>query len=375
MCLYSQGTAKYAEETEMCDSSTLNAHEQGHMADLWRCQHQKTHLMKRNSDLKLALNNCEDANADLEKKNSALKKQIKGMEPLVKDLGQLMAEIGQVRAALTENETANISLKAWICKLRKDNEALKDHVETSSIEKSDNLLAKDMDKRRIANMTLHAQALQKQLEVTRMKIKEEDEMMLQKDFVIDQKKASIDEMINVGQDLKRRSRDLKTQLDSSSQHGGLSGQEGSRTSGGHCTAVSRNYLSLAEEFSLLPGFQVVVDKEVKVLETSGLQIETTNLSETVNEELKQEGEVTNEKVTAVDLTEVSALGNSASHCNTHWLSKAWTSCKRGALVGVSFGLGIMLPFCMMGVAMTSSSFMSTDAHQAILQHSAFLPPF
>lgn len=46
-----------------------------------------------------------------------------------------------------------------------------------------------------------------------------------------------------------------------------------------------------------------------VVETTRLQKETTDLSEVVSEELKQEGKVTIEKMAAGDLTAVSALGN------------------------------------------------------------------
>lgn len=58
------------------------------------------------------------------------------------------------------------------------------------------------------------------------------------------------------QDLRKRAQDLKGQLGLPAHHGGLSGQGGFMTSGGQYPADARNCLSLAEEFSLLPGFQV-----------------------------------------------------------------------------------------------------------------------
>ncbi|XP_048091701.1 uncharacterized protein LOC125289073 isoform X2 [Alosa alosa] len=364
-----QGTTTYAEDKNDVGCSTdVDAHVKGCFVDLWR---QKDHLIKKNADLKQALNTCEDANSELDNENCALKKQIKSMEHLVKGLGQVRVEMDSIRAALAEKEMISCGLQVWISKLQKENEALKDHLETSTNEKSDNLLAKEMDKSHTKNLTVHVQALQQQLELTRMKIAEKDEIMLNKDFVIDQTKASIDEMIGVGQDLKKKANDLKRQLELALEHGEVSGEDSSMTSDGHPTGATRNHLSVAQEFSLLSGFQESFDKEVKATETVSLQKETTDLTEDAVKELKEEGEVIIHKGAARDLTEVSESGNS-----TPWLNQVWTSCKRGALLGVSFGLGAVLPFCLLGVAMTScSNFMSTDAHQAILQHGAFLPPF
>ncbi|XP_062372765.1 uncharacterized protein LOC134060164 [Sardina pilchardus] len=355
------GTVMYAEEkNEITCSSDVDVHVKGRFVDLWR---QKDHLLKKNAILKQSLNTCEDANAELHNENSAIRKQIKSMEHSVRGLSQVRAEMDIIRAALAEKEMTNCGLKVWISKLQKKNEALKDHLETSTNERSDNLLAKEMDKKDQKKLTLHVLALQQQLELTRMKIAEKDEIMLHKDFMIDQKKASIDEMISIGQDLKKKAKDLKRQLEMV-EHGAASGQESSVTSDGHHTGATRNHLSLAQEFSL-SGFQESFDEEVKATETVSLQRETTDRTEDVVKELNEEVEEIIQQV------QVSASENS-----THWLNKAWTSCKRGALLGVSFGLGTVLPFCLLGVAMTScSNFTSTDAHQDILQHGAFLPPF
>ncbi|XP_062371927.1 uncharacterized protein LOC134059509 isoform X1 [Sardina pilchardus] len=362
-----RGTVMYAEEKiEVGYSSDVDVHVKGRFVDLRR---QKDHLLKKNAILKQSLNTCEDANAELDNENSAIKKQIKSMEHSVRGLSQVRAEMNIIRAALAEKEMTNCGLKVWISKLQKKNEALKDHLETSTNERSDNLLAKEMDKKDQKKLTLHVLALQQQLELTRMKITEKDEIMLHKDFMIDQKKASIDEMISIGQDLKKKAKDLTRQLEMV-EHGAASGQESSMTSDGHHSGATRNHLSLAQEFSL-SGFQESFDEEVKATETVSLQRETTDRTEDGVMELKEESGVIIQKMGARDLTEVSASENS-----THWLNKAWTSCKRGALLGVSFGLGTVLPFCLLGVAMTScSNFTSTDAHLDILQHSAFLPPF
>ncbi|XP_048122546.1 kinesin-like protein KIF15-A isoform X1 [Alosa alosa] len=254
------------------------------------------------ANLQKALNACEDSNAELEVQNTVLKNQMRSMNMSIKAMEQYRTEMDEIRAALAESQMANSSLKAQNNKLQKENKVLSNVIGASNNEMSDVLFASDTNKKKIVDLTQHIKALEKQLEQTTVELEEQGQIIINKKCMIDQQKASLEEMNAIELNLKARIKDLENQLEMAliTGRGSFLKQDGTAT---------ENQLSLADELGQLSGFQnsaspplyqvefdddVELDEsaefEVDVMERSHVKALADELKEALDEDTHKEKE-------------------------------------------------------------------------------------
>ncbi|XP_042566172.1 putative uncharacterized protein MYH16 [Clupea harengus] len=372
-----------AEEDEVWNSSDLSLEVKRDIVELL---HYKNRLMKTNGDLQKALDACEDSNAHLEIENSALKSQVKSMKQSIQDAEQLMEEMDGIRGALGDSETASSTLRASISKLEKEKKALIDQIDTIANEMSNLLPERELDEKKITNLSQQVKALQQELEETRMQLDEKTAIIKSKDFVINQQKASLEEFAAMEQTLKRAVKDLEGQLELAlvTAGGSFLHQDGT------VSAATENRFSLAEELGLMPGLPefddegeeeetIEVEEEIlkAIVADQKEDSREVSLEKDVVEEVKFEDvdkEVVHEMQEVTKLSdeknvfkhdqaenvEVEQIGFCAAEegdklqhqrQSVDWLGEAYHSFRNGVLVACAFSLGVVLPLSVVSAAL------------------------
>ncbi|XP_062377890.1 uncharacterized protein LOC134066541 [Sardina pilchardus] len=314
-----------AEEEEIWNSLDINPEQK---SDIVQLLQGKSRLMGMNANLQKALNACEDSNAELEVQNTDLKNQMISMNKAIKAMEQYRIEMDEMRAALAESQMANSSLKTQNNKLEKENKGLSNVIEANNNEMSDVLFACDANKKKTVDLTQHIKTLEKQLEQTRVELEEQGQIIINKDFMIDQQKASLEEMNSIGLNLKAKIKDLENQLEMAlvTGRGSFLKQDGTFDVG------TENHLSLADELGQLSGFQnsaslplyqvefddddveedESVEFELDVMEGSHVQAWADELKEALEEDACKEKE---EAVTckSMEMTLGQEMEEAASH--------------------------------------------------------------
>ncbi|XP_042566204.1 golgin subfamily B member 1-like [Clupea harengus] len=238
--------------------------------------------MKANTGLQMALNACEDSKIDLENEVTSLKNQMKSMTQALHGSEKVREEMDELQAALAESEKINHCLNASYYKLEIRNETLSHQIEAITQEISDILPEREMDKRKIKTLSQHIQVLQQQLEEAKRMLDERDGIIYNKDVVINQQKASMDELTTIGQGLREEVKNLEDQLELA-----LVNEEGSFLHpDGTFSVATENRLSLAEELGLMAGFQQEEsDDDVEVDDVlMGSEVTAWELKEEVEED-------------------------------------------------------------------------------------------
>ncbi|XP_048123014.1 uncharacterized protein LOC125309936 isoform X1 [Alosa alosa] len=341
----SMGDSLDGEEEEIWNSSNLNIDEKICLVDLLHC---KTRQMKINADLQNVLYAHEDSNANLELENKSLKDQIKSMKPSVLDGGKLVHNMDDIHAALAEKERATRSLMANIRKLEKENKTMYGQIAAINDEISAILPKRETDQKKITDLSQIVQTLEQKLQEKRLQLAERDEIIHQRDCMIDSQKASLMELNTTGEQLKSNIKDLESQWEFEvvTEGGSFLNLDGS------FSLAPTSPLSLAEEFSMIPG----------LLESMDAPQHPDNPEDEIGDVSQQEVEVgvTCEKVKEVktDLAELKAMEvKQAQHSenSVSWLGEAWGHFKRGAWVGAAVGLGVLLPLSLLSLATPSCS--------------------
>ncbi|MCI4391650.1 hypothetical protein PGIGA_G00137100 [Pangasianodon gigas] len=174
--------------------------------------HSNSCLRTLYTDLQKAVEMAEDSNALLRTENSELKNQIRSMKQSIQHVQPLVNELEDIRAAKTEKDQICEAIEASRKELAKENETLRQQVEALSSETSSFLLEREQQETEVTKLTCVLRALQQQLEENRLHLEQKDELINQRDFVIEQLKDSVSEYITINQDMKEKLKDLEDQL-------------------------------------------------------------------------------------------------------------------------------------------------------------------
>ncbi|XP_062377923.1 uncharacterized protein LOC134066574 [Sardina pilchardus] len=244
------------------------------------------------------------------------------MKQSVLDGKKLVHNMDDIHAALAEKERATCSLMASIRKLEKENKTMNGQIAAINDEISVILPKREMDKKKITDPSQIVQTLEEKLQETKLQVAEKDEIIQLRDCMIDRQKVSLMELNTTGEQLKSNIKDLESQKEFAvvSTGGSFLNLDGT------FFLAPENPLSLAEEFSMMPG------------------LENTEASQNPGN-LEGEAGVISRQEVEKDLAELKALEvEQAQHSenSVSWLGQAWGCFKRGAWVGAAVGLGVLL---------------------------------
>ncbi|KAJ8003867.1 hypothetical protein DPEC_G00152860 [Dallia pectoralis] len=179
--------------------------------------------------------------------NTALCIQNQRMNQTIRDAEQLEDELSVMQRLLSEKNEALSDLKMYIQKLEKEKVSLVEQLETITYEMSSIESARDIETKKMDNLTQFHRSLQLHLEEVRLTLALKDEVILQKDFANEQLERSLIEYTSIIQDLKERIDTLKTK-----QEEAIVNEVDYMDFMGSVIAGSHNNVSLAEEMHLLP---------------------------------------------------------------------------------------------------------------------------
>ncbi|KAF5889119.1 synaptonemal complex protein 1-like isoform X1, partial [Clarias magur] len=154
----------------------------------------------------------EDSNATLRAENSELKKQIQSLRQMKQDIQLLENELEVTRAAKADENKRCSTLEANCRELEKENETLRRQVEAHFNEVSSFLLKKEKQENEITELTCVLRAYQQQLEEDRFLLEQKDDIINQRDLVIQQHKDMLSEYITINQGMKDELKDLNIKL-------------------------------------------------------------------------------------------------------------------------------------------------------------------
>ncbi|KAK3515492.1 hypothetical protein QTP70_023611 [Hemibagrus guttatus] len=174
--------------------------------------HSNSCLRTLYTDLQKVVEMTEDSNMLLRTENNDLKNQIRSMKQSIQNVQPLVNELEDIRAAKTEKDQICDAIEASLKELVKENETLRQQIETLTSETSSFILKREQQEKELTNLSCVLRALQQQLEENRLHLEQKDELINQRDFVIEQLKDSVSEYININQDMKEKLKDLEEQL-------------------------------------------------------------------------------------------------------------------------------------------------------------------
>ncbi|XP_045077170.1 myosin-11 isoform X1 [Coregonus clupeaformis] len=236
-----------SEEERILNSADLSSEERRDV--LAELVYSRSRLKQLNSELQRTVDVADDSNTLLRTENTALRNQVKGMKQSIHESEQLMDELEEIRSLLVEKDDATGNLEAYIKQLEKEKEILEDQIETIGSEMSRIIPDRATDKKKITNLSQALQALQLQLEESRLALDHRDEVICKKDFVVEQLEQSLTEYSSIAQDLKEKMKDLESQLAEALVNGG---EGGYMALDGTLSAATQRSISLGEELGLLP---------------------------------------------------------------------------------------------------------------------------
>ncbi|KAI5618609.1 lymphoid-restricted membrane protein isoform 2 [Silurus asotus] len=151
------------------------------------------------ADMQKAVEMAEDNNMLLRAENNDLKNQIKSSRQSIQNLQLLVNELEDIRAANAEKDQICGEIQASQKQLAKENETLKQQIDELSSEASSFLLERQQQDEEIANLSSVLRSLQQQLEEQRLDVEHKEELLHQKDLIIEQLKDNMSEYITINQ--------------------------------------------------------------------------------------------------------------------------------------------------------------------------------
>ncbi|XP_069053501.1 myosin heavy chain, cardiac muscle isoform-like isoform X2 [Lepisosteus oculatus] len=210
------------EKEKVVNESNLSmASKSYNMAEL---VHARNRLAEENAEIQKSIEMTEETNAQLRSENTALKKQVKSIKQSILQAEELGVELEEVRSALSESSITNTKLKMSVKQLERENEILKDKIDCVTDEMDNMLSEREVDKKKIIHLGSMLKVLENQLEEERLALNQKDEIVLKKDFVIEQLKNSLSEYSSVVQDLRDKVKDLQNQLAEMQQEAALNAE-------------------------------------------------------------------------------------------------------------------------------------------------------
>ncbi|XP_035269053.1 inositol 1,4,5-triphosphate receptor associated 2-like isoform X1 [Anguilla anguilla] len=287
-----------AEEDLSLNSSDLSM--EGESDVVTKLVHAQNCLKKINAELQETVDVTEDSNAILRSENSMLRNQVKGMRQAVDNAKQLMDEVEEMRGSLAELAKAKGKLETIIKQMEKENEMLKNQLETLTNEMC-NTSERQIDKEKIIHLSSLLQDLEKDMERTRLTLDHKEEVIQKKDFQIEQLESSQAEYSLIVQDLKEKLKDLEDQLAEALITGEGSFQD---LDGTFCPTARSGSVSLCEELRLLQHVSA-------------------------QEPYEEETEVADDSSTP----------------KLRWWERKWSRLKRGAHAAGALSFRILVPLC------------------------------
>ncbi|XP_046701398.1 synaptonemal complex protein 1-like [Silurus meridionalis] len=209
------------------------------------------------TDMQKAVEMAEDNNVLLRTENNDLKNQIKSSRQSIQNLQLLVNELEDIRAAKAEKDQICGEIQASRKQLAKENETLRQQIDELSSEASSFLLKSQQQDEEITNLSSVLRSLQQQLEEQRLDLEHKEELIHQKDFIIEQLKDNMSEYITINQDMKEKLKDLEDQLALALVSG-----EGSFMNVDTDTPLSPEHsVSLGEELGILFADQMIPEQE------------------------------------------------------------------------------------------------------------------
>ncbi|XP_058232809.1 cingulin-like isoform X1 [Hemibagrus wyckioides] len=174
--------------------------------------HSNSCLRTLYTDLQKVVEMTEDSNMLLRTENNDLKNQIRSMKRSIRNVQPLLNELEDIQAAKAEKDQICDAVEASRKELAKENETLRQQIETLTCETSSFILKREQQEKELSNLSCVLRALQQQLEENRLHLEQKDELIHQRDFVIEQLKDSVSEYITINQVMKEKLKDLEEQL-------------------------------------------------------------------------------------------------------------------------------------------------------------------
>ncbi|XP_048868308.1 uncharacterized protein LOC125740748 isoform X2 [Brienomyrus brachyistius] len=171
--------------------------------------HSRSWLNEVNAELQKSVDLAEVNITTLRSEMGFLRSQVKSMEWSVAEAEELTEELEEVRAHLAQQGVANSALQMTIRRLEKENESLKEHIESVTAKMACMLPQTEMDKERFASLRGDLQLLQDQMDEMRLALLVKEELIQKKDFMIEELESSLDEYAIIAQDLKEKIRELE----------------------------------------------------------------------------------------------------------------------------------------------------------------------
>ncbi|XP_062841735.1 girdin-like isoform X2 [Trichomycterus rosablanca] len=316
------------DEEQIPNSSDLNVEEKSVTAEL---VHSNKCLKRLYTDLQKSLEISEDSNTFLRAENDDLKNQIKSIKQSIQDGESLINELEDLRAEKAKKEQICSEVEAGFKELEKENKKLKDQIEAFASEVSSTRFERERHERDNAELSYLLRALQEQVEEYQLCLDQKDELIHEKDFVIEQLKDSVSEYITINQDMKEKLKDLEGQLALA-----LVTNEGSFMNVDYMQPLAPQHsVSIGEELGILPQSQM----EFSIEEEKGEDSDDVNLTEQIME---------NEESEEVKISEVKDIKAAEplkeEHAPKRWLTNCndGRTCAAGLLcVGVLVYLGLL----------------------------------
>ncbi|KAF7691569.1 paramyosin-like [Silurus meridionalis] len=205
-----------------------------------------------------AIEMAEDKNMLLRFKNDELKDQIQSSRQSLQNVQLFVNELEDLHAAKAEKDQICGKIKARCKEVAKENETLRQRIEDLSHEVSSFLLKRQQTDEDITNLNCVLRTLQQQLKELSFDLEHKEELINQKDSIINQLKDSMSEYITINQGMKEKLKDLEDQLALA-----LVKSEGNFMSMDPDTMLSgENWVSLGEELGLFTD-QTIPEQEQK----------------------------------------------------------------------------------------------------------------
>ncbi|GAA6086076.1 synaptonemal complex protein 1-like isoform X1 [Tachysurus ichikawai] len=221
--------------------------------------HSNSCLRTLNTDLQKAVEMAEDSNMLLKTENNELTNQIRSLKQSIQKVQPLVNELEDIRAAKTEKDQICDAVEARLKRLIKENETLRQQVEVLTSEMSSFILERDQKEEEFTKLSCVLRALQQQLEENRLHLEQKDELINQRDLVINQLKNSVSEYITINQDMKENLKDLEDQLALAL----VSGEGSFMNMDMRLALAPQNSVSLREELGILSEDQMNPEEEQK----------------------------------------------------------------------------------------------------------------
>ncbi|KAG5850405.1 hypothetical protein ANANG_G00082040 [Anguilla anguilla] len=347
-----------AEEDLSLNSSDLSM--EGESDVVTKLVHAQNCLKKINAELQETVDVTEDSNAILRSENSMLRNQVKGMRQAVDNAKQLMDEVEEMRGSLAELAKAKGKLETIIKQMEKENEMLKNQLETLTNEMC-NTSERQIDKEKIIHLSSLLQDLEKDMERTRLTLDHKEEVIQKKDFQIEQLESSQAEYSLIVQDLKEKLKDLEDQLAEALITGEGSFQD---LDGTFCPTARSGSVSLCEELRLLQHVSAQVCSisyselgrqgtgEGSFQDLDGTFCPTARSgSVSLCEELRLLQHVSAQE----PYEEETEVADDSSTPKLRWWERKWSRLKRGAHAAGALSFRILVPLCVATAIKTPES--------------------